>query len=93
MWWDVQRNPTGQIAAQPRAESSHTGPVLDVSFSGDGQNVVSASADGTVKLWNIAQGGAAQVVGKHQAPVKCARMSLSRSNLGAFLSTFSCAIW
>jgi len=76
MWWDVQRNASQQLMAQPRAESvGHTGPVLDVSFTGDGQSVVSASADHTVMLWNIAQAGAqAQVVGKHAAPVKCARM-------------------
>ena len=41
--------------AQPRA---HLAAVFDVAFSPDGTQLVSASADGTVKLWGAADGKA-----------------------------------
>ena len=34
----------------------HTGPVLDANWSHDGERIVSASADNTIKIWDAATG-------------------------------------
>jgi WD40 repeat protein/tetratricopeptide (TPR) repeat protein len=44
----VQNNPQ-----RCHPQSSHQGDVLDVSFSPDGQSIVSASSDETVKIWKL----------------------------------------
>ena len=38
------------------AQMEHVGWVQDVSFSPDGQRVVSGSNDGTVRVWEVATG-------------------------------------
>lgn len=45
--WDVA---TGDLR---KTLKGHTGGVTGVSFSSDGQTLVSGSADGTVLLWDL----------------------------------------
>jgi WD40 repeat protein len=44
---------TGELM---RTYAGHTAAVLDVTFSADGKRVVSASADGSVRLWDSGSG-------------------------------------
>eukprot|EP00730_Choanoeca_flexa_P013687 TRINITY_DN5591_c0_g1_i3.p1 TRINITY_DN5591_c0_g1~~TRINITY_DN5591_c0_g1_i3.p1 ORF type:complete len:335 (+),score=70.12 TRINITY_DN5591_c0_g1_i3:72-1076(+) len=60
---------TGQT--QPRQEFKLGGPVLDTAFIGDGSKIVSAGADKTVQLCDLAS-GQMQQIGAHDAPVKTA---------------------
>jgi WD40 repeat protein len=48
--WDIQGGP-------PRVIRGHTRPITAVSFSGDGQTLLTASEDGTAKLWDLAAAG------------------------------------
>lgn len=50
-WW----NP--QTAERVRLQRGHAGPVHELAFSPDGKLLASASADGTVRLWNGENGG------------------------------------
>lgn len=63
--WEVLQNGT----VTPKAIQSHTGPVLDVSWSDDGTKVFTASADKTAKMWDLAANQLVQVA-QHDAPVK-----------------------
>jgi RNA polymerase sigma factor (sigma-70 family) len=51
--WDLA---TGQAVWSNTAELGHTGEVTAVKFSADGKRLVSASTDGTVRLWDTATG-------------------------------------
>jgi WD40 repeat protein/tetratricopeptide (TPR) repeat protein/tRNA A-37 threonylcarbamoyl transferase component Bud32 len=55
--WDLtsggRRPPAGQPLGQPLL---HTGPIKSVAFSPDGQQIVTASADGTAQRWDAASG-------------------------------------
>ncbi|WP_284177805.1 c-type cytochrome [Rhabdaerophilum sp. SD176] len=55
--------------SQPhRVLEGHTGPIAGLALSPDGQQLASASWDGTVRLWPLA-GGEAQRVEGHRGPV------------------------
>jgi WD40 repeat protein len=45
--WDVE-------GGQPRVFRGHSRPITAVSFSGDGRSLLTASEDGTAKLWDLA---------------------------------------
>lgn len=63
--WEVQQS--GQVI--PKAQQTHTGPVLDVSWSEDGSKIFTASCDKTAKMWDLASNQFVQVA-QHDAPVK-----------------------
>lgn len=66
--WEVQQS--GQsFTTIPKAQQSHSLPILDVSWSDDGSRVFTASCDKTVKMWDLASNQAMQVA-QHDAPVK-----------------------
>lgn len=44
--WDIRRHGPGQLLR------GHTEPVVDAAFNGDGSRIVTASADGTARVWN-----------------------------------------
>jgi hypothetical protein len=48
----------------------HSGPVLSCAFAPDGQTFVSASQDGTLKLWDAASGKEMRTFTGHQASVR-----------------------
>lgn len=50
---DVLRNNLSRMAI-PVAQPNHTGPILNLTASGDGQYFVSASADNTACVWTMA---------------------------------------
>lgn len=59
------------LAQLPAREQtwSHSGPVLTAGFSADGTHTLTASADGTVSVWNTATGDAALPALTHSSPV------------------------
>ncbi|XP_050402940.1 mRNA export factor [Patella vulgata] len=63
--WEVQQN--GQTV--PKAQQTHTGPVLDVDWSDDGTKVFTASCDKTAKMWDLNSNQCTQVA-QHDAPIK-----------------------
>lgn len=63
--WEV----THQGQTIPKAQQTHTGPVLDCDWSDDGTKVFTASVDKTVKMWDLNSNQAVQVA-QHDAPVK-----------------------
>ncbi|KAF6031848.1 RAE1 [Bugula neritina] len=63
--WEVQQ--TGQTV--PKAEQSHTHPILDVAWSDDGTKIFTASCDKTAKMWDLATNQATQIA-QHDAPIK-----------------------
>lgn len=63
--WEVQQS--GQTV--PKAQQTHTGPILDVDWSDDGTKVFTASCDKTAKMWDLQSNQAIQIA-QHEAPVK-----------------------
>ncbi|XP_064626750.1 mRNA export factor-like [Lineus longissimus] len=63
--WEV--NADGSTV--PKAQQTHTGPVLDCCWSDDGSKVFTASCDKTAKMWDLNSNQAIQVA-QHDAPIK-----------------------
>jgi WD40 repeat protein len=59
----------------PTVLSGHRHRVLDVAFSPDGRSLLSASADGTARIWNVADGKLEQVLRGHDEAVESAAFS------------------
>lgn len=60
---------SNQYKGELKASHKHQGPVLDVCWSDDCSKVFSASADKTIKMWDLQSNQQLQV-GSHDAPVK-----------------------
>ncbi len=58
-----------------RRLEGHAGPVRSVAFSTDGAQLVSASHDNTVRVWNVADGKLTQTLRGHASRVKTAVFS------------------
>jgi WD40 repeat protein len=69
--WDAK---TGEVAAG--SFEGHTGPVMSVAFSPDGQKIVSGSYDQTVQVWDAKIGEvAAGHFERHTGPVRSVAFS------------------
>jgi len=55
--------------------SGHSGEVLSLTFSGNGALLVSASADRTARLWNVATGREQSILQGHDAVVRAVRFA------------------
>lgn len=71
--YDVEKN------AVLRRCDAHDAPVLDCCFTG-GESAASASADRTVKLWDLAT-GISVTLGTHTQPVKCVEHAVAHGAL------------
>lgn len=58
-----------------RRFTGHTARVRDVVFSPDGRMLASASEDGTVKLWNVADARELRTIPAHEGDVGCVAFS------------------
>ena len=75
----VANQPT---APQPaRAFEGHSAPVRDVSFSADGQSVLSAGDDNTVRIWDVMTGKVDAVLRGHSRPVQSCAFSPDGRNV------------
>lgn len=64
--WNLANKPT-----QPaKILSGHSGSVLAVAISPDGSRIASASADYTVKIWNLNTGELLETLAGHSGEVK-----------------------
>jgi mRNA export factor len=63
--WEIQDS--GQSV--PKAQQSHTGPVLGCCWHADGTKVFTASCDKTTKMWDL-NSNQAIAVAQHEAPIK-----------------------
>ena len=65
--WGLERSP-------PRPLTGHRGPVLQARFSPDGARALTASADGTARIWDVARGVCLATLA-HGEVVRCAGFS------------------
>ena len=68
--WEIRQFPDAQTE-----EFAHTGDILCVAFSSNGETVISGSADTTLKLWNINTGKIIKTFFGHEEPVLSAAFS------------------
>ena len=61
--------PGPALGRELRTLTGHSDTVWAVAVSGDGQRVVSASYDGTVKVWDLASGRELRTLTGHSLPV------------------------
>jgi WD40 repeat protein len=74
--WDVQ-------GGAPRVLRGHTGPITAVNFSADARTLLTASEDGTVRLWNLGAAGAAEVPVTVFNPVPGRKLPITAAEMNA----------
>jgi hypothetical protein len=70
---------TGEVLLPPFR--GHDGPVQAVAFLRDGETVISASRDGSIKIWDLALGGEVRHVESPYRPLNCLAVSPDGSAL------------
>ncbi|KAJ6256962.1 Vegetative incompatibility protein [Drechslerella dactyloides] len=70
----------------------HTSYVYKVAFSHDGKTIVSASYDGTIRLWDVAT-GIEQIRKHYPIAMKCLALSPNGTVLGLALSDDTIRLW
>ena len=73
--------------------TGHTGAVLSVSFSPDGQTLASASGDETVRLWEVATGQQKATLEGHTGYVKSVSFSPDGQTLASASSDWTVRLW
>jgi serine/threonine protein kinase/Tol biopolymer transport system component len=64
-----------RVLAPKTVMRGHKGTVYSISFASDGQTLVSASEDKTVRLWDVQRGALRQTLPPHDHAVYCAVLS------------------
>ena len=85
--WDLR---TGVQTAEL---NGHTGAVLDVAFSQDGNALASASNDNTARLWGAANGSCRTILAGHSGPVHQVSFSPDGSKALTTSSDESARVW
>jgi WD40 repeat protein len=85
--WDAH---TGQ---EVHTLKGHTEPVTSVAFSPDGQRLVSASQDNTIKLWDAQTGQLALTLKGHTEPVTSVAFSPDGHRLASASMDQTVKIW
>ena len=70
----------------------HDGAVMDARFSADGTRIVTASSDGTARLWDVETGGEIAVYG-HREPVRSAVFSPDGRRIVTASSDRTARLW
>ncbi|MBE2270582.1 MAG: TIR domain-containing protein [Anaerolinea sp.] len=63
------------FSGQRVIENAHGGTIWSIKLTGDGQRAITASADGTVKLWNTADWSVVQTFSGHTCAVRAADLN------------------
>ena len=71
----------------------HSGEVLSAQFSPDGQNIVSASDDKTVRVWSVATGECVQTLAGHSYAVLSAQFSPDGQNIVSASGDATNRVW
>lgn len=78
--WQLQADPSGQVASTPCWTTTHEGPLLDMIFSADGRAFFGGCTQSAV-MWDL-QKNAKSVVAMHDLPISCLSF-LSASQAGS----------
>ncbi|HEV3116065.1 MAG TPA: protein kinase, partial [Gemmataceae bacterium] len=73
--------------------AGHSGPVWGLSFSPDGKQVASGSADATIKLWNCLTRAEVRTLSGHSAAVRSVAFSPAGSSLASAGADDTVRIW
>ena len=71
----------------------HRGPVLALAVSGDGSRFVSASADGSTRVWRADSGGEPVVLEGHEGPVRCVAFNPDGSRIVTGSEDGTARVW
>jgi WD40 repeat protein len=84
-------------AAKPPVElfrcTGHSGTITDLGVSDDGTRMVSASADGTVRVWNAADGAEVRKFTDHKGAVQRAALSADGKRVAAVGQDRRVIVW
>lgn len=69
--WDTTANRPLRVLGDGSSKDRHEAAVRFVTFCQGGREVVTASDDGNVRLWDLAVGNALSTLGRHQDYVRC----------------------
>jgi WD40 repeat protein/serine/threonine protein kinase len=84
---------TAYAPGTQRIFSGHTNFVLSVDYSPDGQQIASASADGTIRLWDVASGALVHRLSGHSAAVNEVHFSADGTRLISASADGSLRLW
>lgn len=76
-----------------RAFKGHRDTIWDVNFNADGTRLISASEDGTVRVWNVATGRAEHVLNGHGDAVNAAVFSSTADEVASAGADATIRVW
>jgi WD40 repeat protein len=92
-WLRTLRPPAHSLGALQAVFTGHEGPICTVSFSADGQRLVSGGDDKTVRVWDVASSAPLQVFEGHTSYVTSAAMSPDGRRLASASFDETVRIW